>query len=100
VITAIRWLLGGLCVWLVENAGWIVKKILISLGIGVVSYAALSALATSVTDLVVGYYGQLPGDVAQFLGLGGVPQGIGIVLSAFAARAAMMAASRMELLAK
>lgn len=100
LMAALRWLMGSVLVWLVENIGWLAKKVLITLGIGAVSYAAFSALAQSVVSLVVGYYGELPGDVAQFLGLGGIPQAIGIILSAFVARAGLMAASKLELLAK
>lgn len=93
-------LLQGALLWLAANAGSIAKRVLVALGIGIASYAALSELADAITGYVVGYYGELPSYVAEYLGLGGVPQAIGIVLSAFVARAAMAAASKMEYLAK
>ncbi|NSL54915.1 DUF2523 domain-containing protein [Uliginosibacterium aquaticum] len=91
---------GALVTWLADNFAGLVKRALIAVGIGAVSYAALSSLSDAVTGYVVGYYGQLPANIAQLLGLGGIPQAIGIVLSAFVARAAMMAASKLEYIAK
>lgn len=79
-------------------AGPIAKKVLLSLGIGVVTYAALTVVATQIKDAVISNYGGLTGTTLDLLNLIGTGQAIGIVLGGIVARAAFAAVGRLGLL--
>lgn len=83
--------MGNLAVFLLSIAVPIVKKVLVALGIGTITYAGLSAMAGVGIGLVQQYWGQVGGTTLQIATLGGIPQAIGIVLGAINARMAMMA---------
>jgi len=81
-------------VFLVALAGPIARRVLLSLGLGVVSYAGLALIAEQVKPAVVDNYGALSGNVLDLLNLLGAGQAIGIVLGAIIARAAFAAIAR------
>jgi len=80
--------------FLVALAGPIARRVLLSLGLGVVSYAGLALIAEQVKTAVVDNYGALSGNVLDLLNLLGAGQAIGIVLGAIIARAAFAAIAR------
>lgn len=80
--------------FLLALAGPIARRVLLSLGLGVVSYAGLALIAEQVKTAVVDNYGALSGNVLDLLNLLGAGQAIGIVLGAIIARAAFAAISR------
>lgn len=80
--------------FLVALAGPVARRVLLSLGIGVVSYAGLTLIASQVSDAVVANYGVLSGNVRDVLNLLGAGQAIGIVLGGIIARAAFAAVAR------
>lgn len=86
--------MANLAVWLFAIIVPLVKKVLIALGIGVASYAALNTLASQVQSAVISNYGQMAETTLAILALGGINQAIGIILSAFMARVAMIAVGR------
>lgn len=78
-------------------AAWpIVKKVLVSLGIGFVAYQGLALIAEQVKQEVIAAWGQLGAATLQVLSLGGVPQALGILLGALTAGAALMAFARLS----
>lgn len=81
--------------FLLAMAWPLVKKVLVALGIGFVTYQGLSLLATQVQNQVIAAWGQLGQASLQVLSLGGVPQALGIILGGLTAGAAMMAAAKL-----
>lgn len=85
---------------LAAAAGPITKMVLASLGIGLISFAALTALMSSIIGHVQTSYGAIPGSVAQLANLLGVGTAIGIVLGGMVARASYAAITRFGVLSK
>lgn len=75
-------LLGGL----INIAGTLVGRVLIALGISVVTFGGLSTTLDWVKGQVVSALQGLPAEMVQLLSYAGVGQFISIVASAFAAR--------------
>ena len=75
-------LLGGL----IQAAGTLVGRVLLSLGFGYVSYTALDSSLSWIKSSVASSFGALPGQTVAVLGALGVGSAISIVLSAVAAR--------------
>lgn len=76
-----------------SSIGPLVKRALVAIGIGTITYAGLDTAFAAARDLVVSNYGQMPGNVADLVSLAGVGQAIGIILGAMAARVGMTALS-------
>lgn len=68
----------------------IAQRVLGGLGFGVITYTGLSAVMAQIQNGVLGEWASIPPAAAGLLGLSGVPQAIGIILGAFAARFAML----------
>jgi hypothetical protein len=75
-------------------AGPIVRAVLKSIGIGIITYAGLSTLISALSTHVQTAYGAMPASVAQIADLLGVGTAIGIILGAIAARATYAAISK------
>jgi len=86
---------GTLSAWLLSIAVPVVKKVLVALGIGSVTYAGLSLVGGSIQANIVSYWGAVGGATLQIASLGGIPEAIGIILGACNARLAMMAYGRL-----
>lgn len=71
----------------------LVKKVLVAIGIGVISYTGIQFAFNQARDLVVSNYGMMASETAQLVNLAGVGQAIGIILGALAARVALIALS-------
>lgn len=80
---------------LAAAAGPITKLVLISLGIGFISFAGLMVLTDALIGHVQTAYGQIPGSMAQLADLLGVGTAIGIVLGGIVARASYAAITRL-----
>ena len=63
--------MNNLAVWLMSMVTPVIKRVLIVLGIGTVSYAAITPLINSVISNVQSNYGAIPSSIAQFLNLVG-----------------------------
>lgn len=66
------------------------KKLLVGLGIGVLTYAGLSAIGTQIQSAIVSSWGGMGTVTLAILSLGGVTQSVGIILSAISARIAFV----------
>jgi len=82
-------------------AAWpLVRKVLVMLGIGLITYGALTTLVNSVIGYAVSNWGQLTGAALQLSSLGGIPQFLGIVCGALVARVAFLAVGRIGVITK
>lgn len=81
----------NIAVWLFAIIVPLVKKVLAALGIGIISYGALTVLFSQVQSSVISSYGAMGTATLQILALGGVTQSVGIILSAISVRVAMIA---------
>lgn len=72
----------------------LVKKVLIALGVGIISYAALNGVYAQVQSAVTSSWGQLGTVTLQLLSLAGFPDALGITLGALSARVALVAVER------
>jgi rhodanese-related sulfurtransferase len=81
-------------------SGPIAKKVLSSLGFGVVSYAAIIAALEGVKTAVIASYGAISGDIAAILSLAGFGQAIGIILGALTARLTYAQLNKLQILTK
>lgn len=89
---------GGLGTFLVAIAGPVVRKALTSLGIGIVSYAALSGVLNSALNAAKGSLAGFGGDAASIVQLSGAFEALSIIAGAMIARLAMMQLKRLEIL--
>lgn len=80
---------------LAAAAGPIAKYVLASLGIGFISYVALTAVTGALIDHVEFTYRSLPASMLQIANLLGVGTAIGIVLGGIVARASYAAITRL-----
>ena len=84
--------------WLVALAGPVVKKAMVALGIGVVSYAAIAtALAAAISAAKASWSG-FPADALGLFELSGAGTAIGIICGAMTARVALQVVKRFEIL--
>lgn len=80
--------------FLATSIGSLVKKALVALGLGTITYAGLQAAFNSAQAQVISHYGQMPGNALELANLAGVAQTIGIILGAISARVGMIALSK------
>ncbi len=81
--------------FLISLAWPIAKKVLLALGIGMITYGGLSLIAGQVVTQVQAYWGQMPISILQIGSLLGIPQSIGILLGAITARVSFVAAGKL-----
>lgn len=76
----------------------IVARVLLALGMGVVSYQALSSIAEIVVDNVNNTYNNLPAAVIDILDMAGFGASLSILGSALITRAGLMAIKKLRIL--
>ena len=76
----------------------VVSKVLVALGVGFVSYVGFDSLLSTVFDALKGSMNSLPVDALHLLGMSRVDLGLNLIFSAMAARVAMAALKRMNVL--
>jgi len=64
------------------------------LGLGTITYAALTPLVNSIISNAQGLFGQVGGSVGQILALAGFPEAFGIIAGALVARVSFVALGR------
>lgn len=80
--------------FLLGLAGPLARRVMLSLGLGMVSYAGLALVAAQVRDAIIEKYSTISGSVLELLNLIGFGQAVGIILAAIIARAAFAAVSK------
>ena len=83
-----------LALWVLALVGPVVKKVLVALGVGIVTYTSLQYLGGQISSAVMGAWGGVSGSILQILSLAGLPECIGITLGAINARIALIAVSK------
>lgn len=74
------------------------RQVLISLGIGIISYGSSLALINTITSQIQSNFQGMPDVVLSMVSLFGVPESASIILGAFTVRAGISAAKRMGVL--
>lgn len=82
-------LIYGLIASLITLVPAFVAKILIALGVGVVSYVGMNALLGRLTSIALGQMGSISGDIGVFLNIAGVDVLFSMLLSALSMRVAL-----------
>jgi len=78
------------------SAAWpLVKKALVALGIGFLTYEGLGLIATQVIGEIQMLWGMQASDVVQILSLAGIPQSLGIFCGSLTARVSFVVAARL-----
>jgi len=90
--------MGAVGTWLVSLAGPAAAKILAALGVGIVSYAALSAALATALSSAKAAWGGLAGDALALIQMSGASTALSIVAGALLARLAFQAVKRFEVL--
>ena len=91
--------MANLGAFFVALAGPVVKKAMTALGIGIVSYAAISTALTSALGAAKSAWSGFGGDSLALLELSGVSTALSIVAGALIARVALMQLKKLELIA-
>lgn len=79
---------------ILSAAAPLVRKALLALGLGTITYAGLQAAFDAAQAEVISHYGQMPANALELANLAGVAQTIGIILGAISARVGMIALSK------
>lgn len=79
--------------FLSTSIGALVKKALVAVGLGTVTYTGLQAAFSAAQSQIISNYGAMPAAALQLADLAGVGATIGILLGALAARVGMAALS-------
>lgn len=89
--------MAGLGTFLVALAGPIAKKVMISLGFGVVSYAAVSVALAAVLSEAKNAWGGLGGEALALIQMAGIGVAASIYAGALTARLALQTLKKLEL---
>lgn len=84
--------------WLVAMAGPVARQILLSLGIGVVTFAGLSTAVTALINQSSSSINSLPVQAAQLFGLAGGFEALSLIAGGIMFRVSMMSLKRFKLL--
>lgn len=80
-----------LALFLSGLVGSLAGRVMLALGMSLVSYTALNVLATQIVGYIQTSYSSITGITLQILNLAGAGEGLAIILSAFVTRAGMSA---------
>ncbi len=84
--------------FLTAAAGPIAKKVLTSLGIGVVSFVGLQALLSELLGFAKDAWGGMPAIAAAYMAIGGANTAISIIAGALITRVSLVALRKLDLL--
>lgn len=79
--------------WVLAAIAPIVKRVLAALGVGWVTFTALTALVDQVKSSVLSSWGAMPADILAIATMSGFGTAFGIILGAFAYKASLSAIS-------
>lgn len=90
--------MGNLAAFLLAMAGPLAARVLVSIGVGIITYEGVILVAGQIQAQVVSLWGQLPLAFTQLAALSGLTTAMGIVIGGIVARASIYAAVRLGLL--
>ena len=76
----------------------LVQKVLVGLGIGVVTYTGLQAAFNQVQSLIISNYNSVSAQVAALFYLAGFNYALGLILSAYSMRVAMTVVKKYQVI--
>lgn len=79
----LQWLAGLVALPVLKALG---RRLMVVLGVSLVTYTGVAALMSSVTSAVASNYGGLAADVLAVLGIAHIPQALNVVFAAVSAR--------------
>lgn len=82
--------MGNIAAFLLALCIPLVKKVLVGLGVGIVTYAGLTAIGNQITSAIQASWGDMGSSTLAILYLGGAPQSVGIVLGSISGRIAFI----------
>ena len=80
--------------WLLAAIGPLVRKALLTLGIGALSYAGVQGIINQLFSAVQLSWGAVGGVTQNVLTMAGVPEAVGIILGAYSAKASFIVLSK------
>ncbi len=90
--------MAGMGSFLVAMAGPVVRKALISIGVGVASYAAIATALNAALDQAKTAWAGLGGDALALIEIAGVSTALSIIAGALVARVGLMSLKKLEVL--
>lgn len=79
----------------VLGIGYVISKIIVAFGIGIVTYTALTTGIDAVEAILVANTGAFVADSLQIINLAGVLEGMSIILAALTTRASIVFVSKL-----
>jgi len=86
--------------FLSAGVGYLAVRVLLALGIGFISYAAVIALLTQLFSMAQGYYNNIPSLALSIINLAGIGDGLGIITGAITFRATFVFVTKLGVLPK
>ena len=86
-----------LAAFLLSITGTLAARVMLSLGIGIVSFAAITTLANTLISSMQTYYGDIPTTVLQLIGLGGIGDLLAMISSAVIVRLTLVNLKRFRI---
>jgi len=80
-----------LAAWLVSLVGPMAARALIALGFTAVSFAGVTTAMTALVNLAQTSWSSMPANVLAIASISGIPEALGMITSAYAARVAVWA---------
>nr|WP_316639180.1 DUF2523 domain-containing protein [uncultured Roseateles sp.] len=90
--------MNGLGTWLVALAGPLARRVLASLGLGVVTYVGMDAAIGAILNQARAGWGGMPADVVSYVAMSGANVALSLIAGAIIGRVASIALKRMMLL--
>lgn len=90
--------MNGLGTWLVALAGPLARRVLASLGLGVVTYVGMDAAISGILAQAKAGWGGMAGDVTSYVAMSGANVALSLIAGALVGRVGLMVLKRMTLL--
>lgn len=90
--------MAGFGTFLVSLAGPAIRKVMLSLGLGVASYAAVAVALDGVISNAKAAWGGIGGDALSLIQISGVNTALSVICGALIARVGLMALKKIEIL--
>lgn len=87
--------MGGLAPLLMALVGPLARQVLVSLGIGLITFVGVDSAVTGALTAAKGYMGQIPADSAAIAARAGIFTAMSIIAGGISARLSMLVLKRM-----
>jgi hypothetical protein len=91
----VQTILGALAFFFSASIGPLLKRALVAIGIGTITYTGMDVAFGAARDLVISNYGAMGAATAGLVSLAGVGQAFGIILGALSARVGLTIMSKL-----